>query len=197
MERYLALGDSYTIGEGVTEAERFPEQLCTALRQRGRKLAAPYIVARTGWTTDELAGALAAEPPPGTFDFVTLLIGVNDQYRRRTPEDYRLRFRALLEQAVGFAGGDAQRVIVISIPDWCVTPFAVEQGRENEGARIDEFNAVNRAAAAAVGAPYVDVTAISRRALTDPSLLAADGLHPSGRMYALWVSPMLSAVPSP
>ncbi len=195
VERYLALGDSYTIGEGVAAPERFPEQLCAALRQGGRKLDAPRIVARTGWTTDELAAAIAADPPLGTFDFVTLLIGVNDQYQRRAPEDYRPRFRSLLRQAIGFAGGDARRVIVVSIPDWCVTPFAAAQGRADEGARIDAFNAVNRAEAAAVGAAYADVTAISRRAAADRSLLAADGLHPSGKMYALWIAAILSVVP--
>lgn len=197
MERYLALGDSYTIGESVSEPERFPEQLCAALRRCGRDVAAPHIIARTGWTTDELAAAVAADPPSGTFDFVTLLIGVNDQYRGGAPGNYRPRFRALLKQAVGFAGGDARRVIVVSIPDWCITPFAAGQGRRNESARIDQFNAVNRAEAAAVGAQYADVTEISRRAAHDRSLLAPDGLHPSGKMYALWVAVILPAVPAP
>ncbi|MCS7081236.1 MAG: SGNH/GDSL hydrolase family protein [Chloracidobacterium sp.] len=196
MERYLALGDSYTIGESVTEPERFPEQLCAALRRRGRTVDAPYIIARTGWTTDELAAAIAADPPQGTFDFVTLLIGVNDQYRGRSPEEYRPLFRALLRQAVAFAGGDARRVIVVSIPDWCMTPFAAGQGRGNEGPLIDRFNVVNREEAAMVGAQYVDVTEISRRAARDRSLLAADGLHPSGKMYALWVEAILPVVPA-
>ncbi|OYT72208.1 MAG: lysophospholipase [Chloracidobacterium sp. CP2_5A] len=197
MERYLALGDSYTIGEGVAEKERFPEQLCAVLRQRGRDVDAPRLIARTGWTTDELAAAITADQPPGTFDFVTLLIGVNDQYRGRAPEAYRLLFRALLKQAVSFAGGDARRVMVISIPDWCATPFAAGQGRSSEGALIDQFNAVNRAEALAVGAPYADVTEISRRAARDRSLLAQDGLHPSGQMYALWVEVILPLVPAP
>jgi lysophospholipase L1-like esterase len=195
MKRYLALGDSYTIGESVSEAERFPEQLCAALRQRGQNWDAPHIIARTGWTTDELAEAIAAHPPAGRFDLVTLLIGVNDQYRRQTPEAYRPRFRALLQQAIAFAGGQPRQVIVLSIPDWCVTPFAAEQHRQGEGPVIDRFNAVNREETLAAGAHYVDVTAISRRAAQETSLLAADGLHPSGNMYALWVAAALLSVP--
>ncbi|WP_455423685.1 SGNH/GDSL hydrolase family protein [Chloracidobacterium validum] len=192
--RYLALGDSYTIGEGVADSERFPEQLCAALRRQGRTVAPPQVIARTGWTTDELTAAIAADRPSGTFDLVTLLIGVNDQYRRRTPEEYRPQFRAVLAQAVEFAGGRAARVIVISIPDWCVTPFAAAQHRQDEGSSIDQFNAVNREEALAVGAHYVEVTSISRRAAQDRSWLAADGLHPSGRMYAAWVEALLPVV---
>lgn len=195
MKRYLALGDSYTIGEGVAAAERFPEQLCAALRQRGQTWEAPQVIARTGWTTDELSAAIAANPPTGRFDLVTLLIGVNDQYRGHTPEAYRPRFRALLRQALAFAGEQPRQVIVLSIPDWCVTPFAAEHRRQDEGPIIDRFNAVNREETLAVGAHYVDVTAISRRAVQDGALLAADGLHPSGRMYALWVAAILSTVP--
>jgi Lysophospholipase L1 and related esterases len=195
VKRYLALGDSYTIGEGVAEPERFPEQLCAALRQRGQHWAAPHIIARTGWTTDELAAAIDANPPAGCFDLVTLLIGVNDQYRRQTPEAYRPRFRALLQQAIAFAGERPQQVVVLSIPDWCVTPFAAEQHRQGESPVIDLFNAVNREETLATGAHYVDVTTISRRAAQDTSLLAADGLHPSGKMYALWVASIRSSVP--
>ncbi|MGQ9896202.1 MAG: SGNH/GDSL hydrolase family protein [Acidobacteriota bacterium] len=195
MKRYLALGDSYTIGEGVDETERFPEQLCVALRRCGQTWAAPHIIARTGWTTDELAAAIATHPPTGHFDLVTLLIGVNDQYRRQTLEAYRPKLHALLRRAIALAGERPKRVIVLSIPDWCVTPFAAEQQRQNEGPIIDRFNAVKREETLAAGAHYVDVTAISRQAAQQPSLLAADRLHPSGKMYALWVAAILSSVP--
>lgn len=187
MTRYLALGDSYTIGESVAESDRFPVQLVTRLRKDGTDLGAPQIIARTGWTTDELDAAITAAGPTGPFDLVTLLIGVNNQYRKRDAEQYRGEFRALLKRAVGFAGGDPSRVIVVSIPDWCVTPFAKEGGRAGEGGEIDRYNRVNREEAEAVHAKYVDITPISREAVNDPALLAEDGLHPSGKMYGRWV----------
>ncbi len=187
--RYLALGDSYTIGESVSEAERFPEQLARALRARGFALDAPYIVARTGWTTDELWRALEANEPSGMFDLVTLLIGVNNQYRGRAPENYRPEFAALLTRAIAYANGEPARVIVVSIPDWGVTPFA--RGRKNVAAEIDAFNAVNRAETLRLGARYVDITADSRDAQHDTALTASDGLHPSGKMYTRWMELLL------
>jgi lysophospholipase L1-like esterase len=183
----LALGDSYTIGESVAEGERWPVQLAAALRAGGQPVAEPRIIARTGWTTDELAQAIAAAKPGSGHDLVTLLIGVNDQYRGRPIPDYPERFRALLQQAIGFAGGRPGRVLVLSIPDWGVTPFAAGRDRAKIAAEIDAYNALNRAEAAAAGARYVDVTPVSRAAATDPGLLAADGLHPSAAMYARWV----------
>jgi lysophospholipase L1-like esterase len=184
--RYLALGDSYTIGERVTPEERWPVQLVHRLRERGYGVGEPAIIARTGWTTGELAAAIEREDPQGTFDLVTLLIGVNNQYRGRSAASYRDEFRALLRQAVAFAGGDPARVIVLSIPDWGVTPFAEGRDRAQVAAAIDRFNAINREDTQAVGARYVDVTLISRRAAEHPALVAADGLHPSGAMYAEW-----------
>lgn len=177
--RYLALGDSYTIGESVPESERFPVQLA---RQLG--LGDPQIIAKTGWTTDELNAAIDAADPRGPFDLVTLLIGVNNQYRGRDAEQYRDEFAALLQRAIGFAGGDARKVIVVSIPDWGVTPFAEGRDRAKIAAEIDRYNAVNREEAQRAGAKYVDITPISRG--SDPALVAADGLHPSGSQYALW-----------
>lgn len=178
--RYLALGDSYTIGESVPASERFPVQLARALG-----LGEPQIIAKTGWTTDELNAAIDAADPRGPFDLVTLLVGVNNQYRGRSADEYRTQFAALLDRAIGFAGGDAGKVIVVSIPDWGVTPFAEGRDRAKIAREIDQFNAINREEAARAGARWVDITPISRR--NDPTLVAADGLHPSGKQYAEWV----------
>jgi lysophospholipase L1-like esterase len=186
---YLALGDSYTIGESVHESERFPAQLTNALRARGVPLDETHIVARTGWTTDELWRALDANEPRGIFDLVTLLIGVNNQYRGRTAENYRPEFVALLERAIAYAQGEPTRVIVVSIPDWGVTPFGSR--REKVSAEIDAFNQVNRAETLRLGAHYVDITPRSRAAQHDATLTASDGLHPSGKMYAGWVEMLL------
>ena len=178
--RYLALGDSYTIGESVDPSERFPVQLARALN-----LGEPQIIAKTGWTTDELNAAIDEANPQGPFDLVTLLIGVNNQYRGRSADEYRTQFVGLLQRAIGFAGGDASRVIVVSIPDWGVTPFAEGRDRAKIAREIDQFNAINREEAQRAGAKWVDITPISRR--NDPGLVAADGLHPSGRQYTEWV----------
>jgi lysophospholipase L1-like esterase len=185
--RFLALGDSYTIGESVAVADRWPNQLAQALRAKEMSIADPEIIAKTGWTTDELSAAIDAAKPHGPYALVTLLIGVNNQYRGRDAEQYRKEFVALLHRAIGFAGGDAKRVIVVSIPDWGATPFAEGRDRAKIGAEIDHFNAVAREEAVRAGAHYADVTPISRHAATDPTLVAPDGLHPSAKMYAQWV----------
>ncbi len=191
--RYLALGDSYTIGESVEPAQRWPAQLTARLRERGFSLDDPLIIATTGWTTGDLSHALVQTGPLGPFDLVTLLIGVNDQYRGRTEEEYRRQFRTLLQRAITYAGDDATRVIVLSIPDWSVTPFASAWGAEPSSlariaAQIERLNVVNQAEAERSGAYYIYVTSISREAASNRSLLAADGLHPSGKMYARWVT---------
>lgn len=178
--RYLALGDSYTIGEAVPESERFPVQLA---RELG--IAEPAIIAKTGWTTDELSAQLDAVRLAGPFDLVTLLIGVNNQYRGRSADEYRTQFAELLNRAIGFAGGDPKKVIVVSIPDWGVTPFAEGRDRAKIAREIDQFNAINREEAARAGAKWADITPISRG--SDPALIAADGLHPSGKQYSEWV----------
>lgn len=193
MHRYLALGDSYTIGESVAVEERWPHQLVARLRERGVNVATPEIVAKTGWTTDELSGAITAANPQGPYDLVTLLIGVNNQYRGRDVEQYRGEFVALLRQAIAFAGGDANRVIVVSIPDWGVTPFAKDRDGAKIASEIDRYNAVNREETLRLSAHYVDVTPGSRRAASDGSLVAADGLHPSAKMYAEWTALVLPA----
>jgi lysophospholipase L1-like esterase len=186
--RYLALGDSYTIGEGVGADERWPEQLAALLRAQGMAVGPPEIVARTGWTTGELMAGIDRAAPSGRFDLVSLLIGVNDQYRGVDPAEYRVTFRAVLERAVAFARGEATRVIVLSVPDWSVTPFAQGRDRARIASEIDRFNAVNRHETTARGARYVDITQASRAAPPAGAgpRLAPDGLHPSGEMYAVW-----------
>ena len=193
MLRSLALGDSYSIGEGVPPGERWPVRLALLLRGEGLQAGDPEIIARTGWTTAELAAAVDAADPRGPFDLVSLLIGVNDQYRGGRPADYRPAFRLLLERAAGLAGGQPGRVLVLSIPDWSVTPFARDRDRAAIAASIDLFNAVNREETLGLGARYVDVTGSSRRAGGPgaESLLAADGLHPSGDLYAEWAGLVL------
>jgi lysophospholipase L1-like esterase len=191
--RFLALGDSYTIGEGVAEHDRWPVQLAALLRQHGVSVAEPEIVARTGWITGELSAGIDAAAPRGPYALVTLLIGVNNQYRGLGLDEYRDQLRALLHRAVAFAGGDAGRVVVVSIPDWGVTPFAEGRDRAVIHAGIDAFNDVNRGEARRAGAGYVDVTPATRRDGTDPAFIAGDGLHPSGKMYTEWARLALPA----
>ena len=185
--RILALGDSYTIGEGVADAHRWPVRLADMLRDRGLNVGTPRIIARTGWTTDELSAAIDAANPDPDYDLVTLLIGVNNQYRGRGDEEYRAHFQTLVNRATAFARGKAARVLAVSIPDWGVTPFATGRDRPAIARAIDRFNAVSREETRRAGAHYADITPISRRALGDASLIAADGLHPSATMYAAWL----------
>jgi lysophospholipase L1-like esterase len=189
--RLLALGDSYTIGQGVSEQARWPTQLAARLREQGIAIGEPQIVARTGWTTDDLAGELNRLAPGSRYDLVSLLIGVNDQYGGRDAEQYRPRFRALLQRAIELAGGRAARVIVISIPDWGATPFADRFDRAEIAAELALYNQVNREETQRAGARYVDITLQSQQAAADRTLLADDRLHPSGKMYAEWVQLVL------
>lgn len=188
MHRYLALGDSYTIGEGVAEDGRWPVQLASGLRSEGIALADPRIVAKTGWTTDELDAAIDAARPLGEFDFVSLLIGVNNQYRGRDVGNYRVEFAALLERAIGFAGGRADRVLVLSIPDWGATRFGSGSGRDlaTVSRELDAYNTAAKAISAARGVAFVDITPVSRERGNEAAMLAEDGLHPSAAMYAAW-----------
>jgi lysophospholipase L1-like esterase len=185
---YLALGDSYTIGEGVAEQGRWPVQLAVALRSEGIALADPRIIATTGWTTDELSAAIDAAEPLGEWDFVSLLIGVNNQYRGREAGEYAQEFAGLLERAIGFARGRSDRVLVLGIPDWGVTPFArFEAGnRANIAAEIDAYNAVAKDVCNAHGVAFVDITPVSRARGAEAAMLAEDGLHPSALMYTEW-----------
>jgi lysophospholipase L1-like esterase len=191
--RYLALGDSYTIGEGVEPALRWPVLLADALRAKGIDIADPEIIAETGWSTDELDNAIDRVDPQGPFGLVSLLIGVNDQYRKRSVEEYRDAFRSLLHRAIGFVGDEAGRVLALSIPDWGVTPFADEDDRTPEqiGADIDAYNAAAREEAEAAGARFIDITRLFRTRPLDAALVVEDGLHPSGRVYAAWVEHVL------
>lgn len=185
---YLALGDSYTIGQSVPEADRFPVILVEQLNKLGYPYGPPKIVAKTGWTTDELAAAIAQENIRDTFDLVTLLIGVNNQYRGRSLENYRTEYRSLLDQAIAFAGGNTENVIVVSIPDWGVSPFAEGRDREKIAEEIDAFNAVKKEETLQKNIKFVDITEISRTALGQSQYFASDGLHFSGEMHALWVN---------
>jgi lysophospholipase L1-like esterase len=190
---YLALGDSYTIGEGVDAGARWPAQLAARLRAEGVPLAEPRIIAATGWTTDELDAAIDAAEPAARHDFVSLLIGVNDQYRGRPLAQYERQFAALLERAMGFAGGRADRVLVLSIPDWGATRFGRESGRDvaKISMQLDAYNAVAKKICDARGVAFVDITALSRRRGGEAAMLVDDGLHPSQAMYALWTQAAL------
>ncbi|MGM0620336.1 MAG: SGNH/GDSL hydrolase family protein [Bacteroidota bacterium] len=183
---YLALGDSYTIGESVDAEKRFPVQLALKLNENGIAISEPEIIAQTGWTTNELAAAIESRNLNENFDLVTLLIGVNNQYRGRDSGEYLTQFAELLQTAVDFAG-DENGVIVISIPDYGVTPFGQERNPEKIAEEIDLFNRINMEETQKTDAHYVDITGISRKAKDDASLVASDGLHPSGKMYRLWV----------
>lgn len=183
---YLALGDSYTIGESVLENERWPNQLSAMLTEKNIQTDVT-IIARTGWTTEELSQGIQANPLSGTYDLVSLLIGVNNQYRGNGVDEYREQFRFLLIKSIEFAGSEANHVIVLSIPDWGVTPFAAGRNIEQIAKEIDIFNSINREETESLGAHYVDITPISRQVEGDSSLIAFDGLHPSGKMYKLWV----------
>lgn len=198
-QAFLALGDSYTIGEGIAEEGRWPVQLAAALRAHAADVGPPRIIATTGWTTAELdAGIDAAHalaPIATDHALVSLLAGVNDQYRGLEPEGFRTRFAALLRRAAGFAGGDAGRVLVLAIPDWGVTPFAFAQGRDRArvASQIDTFNAVCHQEALRAGAHWVDIGPASREHGAQPHMLADDGLHPSAALYALWSALALPA----
>ena len=190
---FLALGDSYTVGQGVTPEERWPERMAALLAARGVAVAPPRVIARTGWTTADLERALAPERPAGPFDLVSLMIGVNDQFQGRTLDSYARGFGALLAQAVTLAGGEPRRVLVLSIPDYGVTPFARRVGLDARevAAEVDRFNAAAGVATQRAGAHWIDVTPASRRAAADVELLARDGLHPSGKLHAQWAALVL------
>jgi len=192
--KFLALGDSYTIGEGVEAKERWPDQLCALLAEKGIICSDLQIIAQTGWTTDELNVAIDEAKPDQDFDLVSLLIGVNNQYRGRTADEYSLEFKALLLRAITFAGGNKEKVIVLSIPDWGVTPFAEGRDRQKITEEINLFNAVNKNVCYELGVKWFDITPLTRNAKDDLSLLTADGLHPSGKDYREWAELVLEWV---
>jgi lysophospholipase L1-like esterase len=183
---YLALGDSYTIGEGVSLTDSFPYQVVQLLRNQEFDFNAPEIIAKTGWTTDELQAAIGKATLLSKYDFVTLLIGVNDQYRGRDIMEYKEQFEELLKKAIELANGKKDRVIVVSIPDYSVTPHGRSLEPEKVSKEIEVFNGVNKALSIQYKVLYADVTAGSREAANDQSLIAGDGLHPSEKEYRKW-----------
>lgn len=185
-KKYLALGDSYTIGQSVQAAERFPYQTNLLLSAQGVAVNTPDIIATTGWTTTNLINALDANMPAKDYDIVTLLIGVNNQYQGKGIEEYKNEFTILLNRAIQYAGNNKMHVFVLSIPDYSVTPFAKNSDTAAIARQIDAFNLANKNITEQLGARYVDITPISREAAADAALIAADGLHPSGKQYKRW-----------
>ncbi|HMI61704.1 MAG TPA: SGNH/GDSL hydrolase family protein [Puia sp.] len=194
MRSYLALGDSYTIGEGVPLYDSYPYQAVQLLRKTGKNFYAPEIIARTGWTTDELAAAIARTRLLPHYDLVTLLIGVNNQYRGRDLEEYGLQFEQILHQAIGLAQPQGS-VLVLSIPDWGVSPFAESQGKDREGiaTAINSFNTLARQITQEQGLPFIDITDHSRTQGA-PANFATDGLHPGAGQYAWWAEQVAAAL---
>jgi lysophospholipase L1-like esterase len=193
---YLALGDSYTIGERVAPEENFPNQIVTLLREEGLDFERPKIVAKTGWTTDELQTGIQKAKLEKRYDFVSLLIGVNNQYRERAVTDYIPQFESLLDQALKYAGNNSKRVIVLSIPDWGVTPFANGSDREKIALEIDEYNRANKEIADKYKVHYVNITLENRKAANDTELFTEDGLHPSGKEYKKWAEQLALVIKS-
>ena len=195
---YLALGDSYTIGEGVELSDRYPVQLVQEWNKTAKtRFDSPLIIAKTGWTVDELEAGIQATPTAAEgYDLVTLLIGVNNQYRGRTVESYALDFEKMLLRAIAFARGNKAHVIVLSIPDWGVTPFAISKGVDpaKVASEIDDYNETKKAICAKNGVKYVDITAEYRLAGALPEGVVADELHPSSLIYKKWMEKLLLEV---
>lgn len=190
-QTFLALGDSYTIGESVGQNERWPEQLTLELAEKSIALAPPTIIAKTGWTTDELQDGINQAPLDYPYDWVSLLIGVNNQYRGLDIETFKEEFENLLSQAIIFSGNKNAHVFVISIPDWGVMPFAKSQNQEKIATEIDDFNQAIYEICIHNNIRFVDITPISRQVSNHPEWIATDGLHPSGEQYAQWVKELL------
>lgn len=190
----LTLGDSYTIGESVSQSQSWPVQLKNVLQREGYSTEDPIIIAKTGWTTSELLAAIEETELQGQFNLVTLLIGVNNQYQGCDIKTYQIEFRALLGLAVKFAGADPSKILVLSIPDWGKTLFNQDRDPFQISAEIDQFNIVNLRECLDAGIQYLNITSISRQTAHNPAMLASDGLHPSGEMYGTWVKLMLPTV---
>lgn len=184
--RYLALGDSYTIGESVLSANNYPQLLKNKFIEAGLAVSETKIIAKTGWRTDDLMYAINREKLTGHYDVVTLLIGVNNQYQHKPIDQYKKEFRQLLETAIKLAGGHANQVFVISIPDYGYTPFGLKN-QTTISAEIDSYNAINKKIAKEYNVKRFDITPISRQGIKQPELVAKDGLHPSERMYQAWI----------
>ena len=191
---YLALGDSYTIGQSVPETDRYPVQAAAQFQAAGIEMKAPDIIAVTGWTTADLLKATASHPVGDGYDLVTLLIGVNNQYQHKSIDTYKTEFTTLLQQAIAYARGNAAAVYVLSIPDYGVTPFARGVDSQRISDEIAAFNEANRAIADHYKLHYLFITAETRRALQDESLMASDGLHYSGKELHVWASMLVKDV---
>ena len=185
---YLALGDSYTYGLGAAQNQSYPYQLDSALRQNGYKSATPMVIAHFGWTSADLLAGMAAANLTQKFNFVMVMIGVNDQNKGVNTETFRSNLDQLITNAVLLAKGYNSRVFIISIPDWSVTPFAANMNKAQITAAVQLYNTINQAEAGKFKVNYIDITALSELMGGDPTLIAADGLHPSAKMYNLWVN---------
>jgi len=192
--KYLALGDSYTIGQGVVSTQNYPTQLVAQLQADEINITAPTIIARTGWTTGDLQRAINQQSLSDDYDLVTLLIGVNNQFQGHPQEEYTREFEILLQQAIQFAKGKAEKVIVLSIPDYAFTPFGQRFNPTRISQEIDIYNSINKSITDNYGVSYFDITDISRNGLADPSLVASDRLHPSAEQYRQWIDRIYSTV---
>jgi len=190
--RFLALGDSYTIGQSVPVNDRWPKQFVAELERQGYNVGELKIIAQTGWTTASLQNAINQQLPLNDFTLVSLLIGVNNQFQGGSIDTYTIQFKELLQQAILLAGNNPQHVFVLSIPDYAFTPFG--NGNPEISVEIDEFNAVNSFITSTYNVKYIDITPISRLGLSSPYLVAEDGLHPSGDMYRLWVEEIVKYI---
>ncbi len=188
---FLSLGDSYTIGERVGEADRWSVQLAGLLRKEGIDVGNPTIIARTGWTTAELQEAINATGNRKTYSLVSLLIGVNNQYRGQSADRYRTEFRELLQTAIQFAGGKAAHVFVLSIPDWGSSPFAAGRDKAKIAQEIDQFNSIAKEECQKVHISFVDITPLTRSSTGDATQFASDGLHYSGKQMKQWAEKAL------
>jgi lysophospholipase L1-like esterase len=190
-QTFLALGDSYTIGESVPKDQRWPMQLVATLKEYNFHIEPPQIIAKTGWTTNELKEAIDNSSLNYPYDWVSLSIGVNNQYRGGSIEEFKKEFEILLLEAIAYSGNRKERVFVVSIPDWGVMPFAKDRDREQIAREIDDFNQVIYAVCAQEQIRFIDVTLISRNENEDPKWIADDQLHPGGAQYAQWVQEIL------
>jgi lysophospholipase L1-like esterase len=191
---YLALGDSYTIGEGVSLVKSFPYQTVSLLRKEGVEFSAPEIIAKTGWTTDELEACINSHKFLAKYDFVSLMIGVNNQYQGRSIIEYKDQFERLLKKSIGLTNGKPEHVLVLSIPDYGYTPFAQAMNAEKISKEIDEYNTLNKALSIQYKVQYIEITESSRKAKINNSLVAGDGLHPSSKEYAKWAKKLLEVM---
>ena len=191
---YLALGDSYTIGESLPIYESYPYQTVQLLRGKGVQITAPEIIAKTGWTTDELAVAIDQTRLIEQYDYVSLLIGVNNQYRGRKSDEYAMQFEELLKRAISFSANGTSHVFVISMPDWGATPFAEGRDTKKIAEEINAFNDINKSISEKYGVAYIEITEGSRDAKKNPTLVARDKLHPSGTEYNKWANKLAEKI---